>query len=216
MSYAFSTVNGLRACPFCRELFPKDETPTCPVCGLNLLPLAQLPNNTTADDGETDPRYAPLPWSYWGRARGLLLALCILGLVMFAVPWVHMAFPAKYVLRGYEIAKRTGLTWAAGVAWFTLFPLVLSRRSIMQMRGARAIATVLSMIPALIAGIFLLFPPHAIQARGITIHMRFHWDMGIYATLILGLISAYVSAFHFGGRLDDTTTKGSAVRPAPH
>src|ERR1700689_2911910 len=42
MQYA-SPVLGIVACPFCREMFDETEATACPVCGMNLAPLAHLP-----------------------------------------------------------------------------------------------------------------------------------------------------------------------------
>ena len=41
MGYAAAV--GLVACPFCREMFEHTEAKQCPVCGMGLRNLADLP-----------------------------------------------------------------------------------------------------------------------------------------------------------------------------
>jgi hypothetical protein len=103
---------------------------------------------------------------------------------------------------GLDIARKLGWAWAAGVAWFVLFPIVLSRRSIMQMRGARVAASFLAAIPGTTATLLLSRPPHG--GHGVPLRFTFEW--GIYATLGISAVSVAV-AFFFGGRVDDIRVK---------
>ncbi len=135
----------------------------------------------------TQPHLEPLPWFEVRRGRGVLLAGAVLGLVAFYAPWVNMTSPEIHLLSGADLAKRSGWIWGAGVAWFVLFPMTLTRRSIDQMRGARVAAAFLSAVP-----------------------VRFEWGWGLYATLALGLI-AVIAAVRFGGRIDDIKVARGAV-----
>lgn len=143
--------------------------------------------------------------------------LCVLGLVAFCLPWVHTFTPDCRVFTGIDIARRTGLTWAAGVAWFTLLPVLMSRRTIRTMLGARLVVAMLGAVPAICTLVLLMNPPSSAEARGVTVHLRYTWDPAIYATLVLGLVTAAVGALRFGGRPDDIkVTKGSSASHTLH
>lgn len=219
MSYAATAVQGLEACPFCREHFPRGEASECPLCGVALIAAAKLPTAAPTDeDGvPVSPEDEVMPWGYWGRARGPLIVLCVLGLVAFCLPWVHTFTPDRRVFTGIDIARRTGLTWAAGVAWFTLLPVLMSRRTIRTMLGARLVVAMLGAVPAICTLVLLMNPPSSAEARGVTVHLRYTWDPAIYATLVLGLVTAAVGALRFGGRPDDIkVTKGSSANHTLH
>ncbi|MCU0686389.1 MAG: hypothetical protein MUF34_29780, partial [Polyangiaceae bacterium] len=111
---------------------------------------------------------------------------------------VRLETPDRVVFSGADVARRTGLGWAAAVAWFTLLPLVLSRRSARAMRGVRPITVVLAAIPAIVAGSLLANPPTSAQARGVIVQLRFEWGAGLVATFALGLVAAALGAFVFG------------------
>lgn len=153
----------------------------------------------------TQPHLEPLPWFEVRRGRGVLLAGAVLGLVAFYAPWVNMTSPEIHLLSGADLAKRSGWIWGAGVAWFVLFPMTLTRRSIDQMRGARVAAAFLSAVPVVTASILWLRPPHTRY-----VPIRFEWGWGLYATLALGLI-AVIAAVRFGGRIDDIKVARGAV-----
>ena len=124
--------------------------------------------------------------------------MALLGLMAFLSPWVNLTMPDVVTYSGLDIARRLGWAWAAGVAWFVLLPIVLSRRSIMQMRGARVAASFLAAIPGVTAALLLGRPPHG--THGVPLHFTFAW--GLYATLALSLACVAVGLF-FGGRTDD-------------
>ncbi|MBC7018145.1 hypothetical protein, partial [Salmonella enterica] len=91
-----------------------------------------------------------------------------------------------------------------------LIPTVLSRRNIVQMRGARVAAAFLAAIPAVAVTILLSKPPH-----GGIIPVRYTWDWPIYAMLGVSLVAIAV-AVRLGGRADDIkvargTSKGQPV-----
>lgn len=191
----------LFACPFCREMFDRSERRACAVCGVALVPLDRLPlsDDARAVDDEPDlPEHDPLPPTYLGRGRGPLAALAVAGLAAFLLPWVHVTLPEIVTYAGFELARRLGWAWAAGVAWFILLPTVLSRRTIVQMRGARVAAAFLSAIPGLTALILLARPPHGTHG----VPLRFTFGAGLYSTLALSVVALWF-AVSLGGRIDD-------------
>jgi hypothetical protein len=203
-------VSDLIACPFCHELFARGEARECPACGLALTDVSKLPlsHDAVAEDDfgiPIQPHLETLPWFELRRGRGVLLAAAVIGFVAFFAPWVNMTSPEIRLLSGADLAKRSGWIWGAGVGWFILFPMTLTRRSIDQMRGARVAAAFLSAVPLLTTSILWLNPP---RARYIPI--RFDWGWGLYATWLLGLI-AIIAAVRFGGRIDDIKVARGAL-----
>jgi hypothetical protein len=207
----------LLACPFCREMFEKREREACPVCGVSLVPFEKLPPSPgaqTEDGAPPEPEHEPLPATYLGRGRGLLAVCSVAGLAAFFLPWVHVTLPDVVDYSGAALAARLGWVWGAGVAWFVLTPTVLTRRTIMQMRGARVAASFLAAVPGVTAVILLARAPHG-SAHGVAVPLRFTFQMGLYATLALSL-AAFVTGLLFGGRVDDIhlsrgTSKGQVV-----
>jgi hypothetical protein len=196
---------SLLACPFCREMFQKGEMRSqgdrCPVCGVELVAFEKLPasDDALAEDGlPREPDAEPLPPAYLGRGRGPLALLAFAGLVAFFLPWVNVTLPDVLALSGFDLARRLGWAWGAGVAWFILVPTVLSRRSIRQMRGARVAAAFLAAVPGTTVGILLARPPHG--GHGVPLHFTF--GPAMYATLGLSLVGVAVAVV-FGGRADD-------------
>jgi len=198
----------LVACPFCRQLFEPGEASACPDCGLDLKDLGKLPPSyeTALEYPEEPlpPHMETLPWTYSGRNRALLLVLALVGLALFFAPWVHESAPELRVLSGFGLARLTGFFWAPAVAWFVLFPLVLTRRSIYKMRGARVAVAFLAGVALVTVGVLLAHPPRAAAFRPVHID----WEWGVYAAGGVALL-ALVAAFGFGGRLDDIPTRQS-------
>lgn len=206
MGYASSAMTGLYACPFCREMFDAAEARTCPACGLQLESLAKLPPSYEARQVDPEeplpPHMEPLPWAYAGRGRGLLLALAVLGLAAFFAPWVHETAPELRDLSGFGLARRLGWIWAPAVSFFVMIPLVLTRRSIYRMRGARVAVAFLAAVALATVALRLSFSPVGSILRPV----RFTWGYGLYATGGLALLALLASA-RFGGRLDDVPTQ---------
>jgi hypothetical protein len=207
----------LVACPFCREMFDTSEAVECPTCDIALMGVANLPPSPTlrveSDEWHEDlgPEHDRLPWSYLGRGRGAALAASVLGVVLFLLPWIHMTLPYTADLSGWDLAKRSGWSWGAGVAWTVLAPTVASRRTIDQLRGARVAAAFLAAIPALTAAILLSFPP-----RSGIIPIRITFDWPIYATIALSLAAIAVGV-RLGGRVDTLVAKrGSSAGEIVH
>ncbi len=197
---------GLLACPFCREMFKVGEASVCPVCGMKLTSFDKLPLSLDAahDEGgvPTAPELEELPWTFLGRGKGPLVALGLVGATLFFLPWVRLTLPYVDAKSGFDLAhQRIGWLWAAFVGWTVLIPTVLSRRSIVQMRGARVAAAFLSAIPAVSVAVLLAKPP-----RGSLVPVRFTWDWPIYAMLLVSLV-ALVFAARLGGRIDDIAVR---------
>lgn len=199
-------MSGLVACPFCRQIFQKDEAKLCPECGLSLSDLHKLGPSHDALLEEPEealpPHMEELPWTYLGRGRGWLLLLSLLGLAAFFAPWVHERSPELRVMSGFDLARRLGWLWAPAVAFFVMFPLALTRRSVFKMRGARfsiAFLSVLVLLTVIIRAVALPVSPKLAP-------LRFSWGFGIYATFVVALLTLAVS-LRFGGRLDDLPTK---------
>lgn len=195
----------LLACPFCRALFPKGEATSCPECGVALKPLEELPPSLEAlaeeaASGEVvAPEDRPLPPSYFGRGRGALLVLSVLGLASFFLPWVVMTQPELASFSGFDLARgRAGWLWGGAVAWFILLPLVWTRRTIARLRGVRIIC---AMFAAMTLGeviVLMSLPPRGHRYLSV----EFHWGFGIYASAVVSLLGILVAA-RLGGRIDD-------------
>ena len=182
-------------------MFERHERKACPVCGVALVAFEKLPRSAgvLGEDGiPEEPEWQPLPIGYVHRGRGALTLFAILGFIAFFAPWVHLTMPDVVSYSGFEIARRLGWAWAACAAWFVLLPTVVSRRSVMQMRGARVAASFLAAIPGTTAALLLTRPPHG--AHGVPVHFTFAW--GLYATLVVSALSLMAALF-FGGRVDD-------------
>jgi hypothetical protein len=203
---------GLVTCPFCRELFTKGETKQCPACGLALTEMAKLPPSHEALQEDEDefgiprqPHLEPLPLLYLGRGRGALSILAVLGFIAFFSPWVDMTAPEIMVLSGADLARRSGWIWGAAVAWFVLLPMVVTRRSIDKMRGARVATAFLAAVPVVTTTILYLRPPH-----GRYVPLRFQWGWGLFACWGIGMVATAL-AIRFGGRIDDIRVKRGAL-----
>lgn len=213
--YSRRAVGELVACPFCRELFEEGEAKTCPVCGMTLAKLHKLPPSIDALHDEagvpTAPELERMPLTYLGRGKGPLAVLGLLGLAFFFLPWVRLTLPYIDTKSAFDLAhERIGWLWGICAAWVVLVPTVLSRRSIVQMRGARVAAAFLSMIPTVAIAILLAKPP-----RGGMIPVRYTWDWPIWATLVVSLLAVAVS-IRLGGSISDIkvdrgTSKGQSL-----
>jgi len=207
---------SLLACPFCRELFEEGEAKACPVCGMALAQLHKLPPSIDALHDEagvpTMPEADLLPLFYLGRGKGPLAALGLIGLACFFLPWVQLSLPYIDAKSAFQLARdRIGWLWACCAAWVVLVPTVMSRRSILQMRGARVAAAFLSAIPGVAVGILLAKPP-----RGSIVPVRYTWDWPMWLTLGASVVAVLVS-FRFGGSVADIEVKrGSSKGQALH
>jgi hypothetical protein len=208
----------LEACPFCREMFETGEARECPTCGLGLDPIHKLrPSPTLHEvidewDKDLGPTHDRLPWHYLARGRGLLVLFSLIGLGLFMLPWVHESVPYATDFSGWQLSHRLGWSWAALVAWVVLVPTVASRRSIVQLRGARVAAPFLGAIPGLTAAILLAIPPPKPAYFSVT--YDYLWP--IYATLALSALAILVGV-RLGGRVDVLVAKtGDSVGQTLH
>ncbi len=215
--------SGLRACPFCRELFTDDETDTCPECGLTVRDLAELPPSPDAEQliheegharaaGPAIPQTEMMPWKDMSRGRGPLLLLSVAGIAtFFFLPWARQTVPETNIFSAIDLTHRTPFFWSALAAWLVLFPSVLTRRTILKMVGARVAVVALSAVPAMLA-ITMLRAPTQFVVKGL--HFAIEWSAGLYVTLALSVLST-IFALRFGGKLDDVTVaKGSRSEKA--
>jgi hypothetical protein len=191
---------SLLSCPFCNELFASGERKKCPVCGIPLVPFESLPTSDSSDEDDMPrkPEWEPLGSTFLGRGRGALAALALAGLAAFFLPWVHVTLPDVVTYTGSDIARRIGWVWGAAVGWFTMLPTVLSRQSVMQMRGARVAVSFLAAVPGVTVLVLCAQPPHA--AHGVPLRFSFEW--GLYATLALS-VAAVAFGLLFGGRVEE-------------
>ncbi|HVJ90320.1 MAG TPA: hypothetical protein VM580_10990 [Labilithrix sp.] len=202
---------SLLACPFCREMFEEGEAKACPVCQMPLAKLHKLPPSLDALHDEagvpTAPEIEPMPLTYLGRGKGPLALLALGGLACFFLPWVRLTMPYIDAKSAFDLAhERIGWLWACCASWVVLVPTVLSRRSIVQMRGARVAAAFLSAIPAVAIGVLLAKPP-----RGSIIPVRYTWDWPMWATLAISIVAIFVS-IRLGGSLDDIEVRRGSSR----
>ena len=201
-----TVVNQLLACPFCRELCEREETESCPECEIPLSPLHALPPSLDALEEEAVDWERNLPEDEvravhdLGRGRGALLLVAVLSLLAFWLgPWVEMTSPHAELRSGYSLARGPiGWLWGGAIAWFVSIALVLSRRSIRQMRGVRAILVVFSAMT--LAEIFMLVALS--PGGGREVYVRYEWAWGLYLSLALSAAGILIAA-RFGGRLPE-------------
>lgn len=195
-------MRALMACPFCREMFQHTERRTCPTCGLALQRIDDLPPAAVVGDELQGPIARDdlrLPLLYRGHARGVLLALSVLGLAAFFLPWAHELAPERLTMNGPALAQKLGTMWSPLVAWFVMLPVVLSRRTLNKMRGARIAIAFLAGMSAIASLTRIMFPPQGTQLDPHVVE----WGVGLYANLVLA-VAGIVFAFRFGGQPDAT------------
>lgn len=187
-------------------MFEEGEANACPVCGMPLAQLHKLPPSVDAmhDDAgvPTAPEVEPMPLTYLGRGKGPLAVLALAGLAFFFLPWVRLTMPYIASKSAFDLAhERIGWLWGICAAWVVLVPTVLSRRSIVQMRGARVAAAFLSAIPTVAIGVLLARPP-----RGSIIPVKYTWDWPMWATLGVSLVAILIS-IRLGGSIREIQVK---------
>lgn len=199
-----AAVGRLLACPFCRELYTRDESTRCPQCDLPLVPMERLPLSLDAQAEQDARPYVPpeyrrlSPW-FWRRGRGVVAALALCGLGLFFAPWVHLTHADEVTLRGFDLARGNATwLWGGAVGWFLSVPLVLSRRSVVDLRGIRVIAATFAAMTLVEVGFLLVRPPaeHGYFSYG----LAYAW--GLYASGVVSLV-AVVAALRLGGRVED-------------
>jgi hypothetical protein len=205
MRLGYSAVMAaLQACPFCRKLYTSDEARTCPDCEVALVGMSQLPPSLDALEEEAErgaltlPEHQLLPTSYLGSGRGALVALSLLGIAAFFLPWVELQKPESVVYSAFDLARgRAGWLWGGVTAWFVLIPLVLSRRTIARLRGIRVVAVMFAAMTLTEALMLWLIPPR----RGLT-PLELHFRYGLFLSGAISLVASLVAA-RLGGSLDN-------------
>jgi hypothetical protein len=198
-------VARLLACPFCRSLFASAETRQCQECGVKLVPMENLPDSldALADEAEAGeivlPEQRILPWNYFGRGRGALLVLALLGLGLFFAPWVELRMPDLSVRSGFDLARgRAGWLWGGAAGWFITLPLVWTRRTIQRLRGVRLVTALFAAMTLVEACMLLATPPQS--RHGLPLEIVWRW--GIYASLLTS-VAGVASALRLGGSVRD-------------
>jgi hypothetical protein len=206
--------SGLSACPFCRELFTDGEHETCPECGLALADLTALPPSNDATvlmheeaAAATQAHHAPiaaiadvtpLPLRDMSRNRGVLLACAAVGFTLFFLPWARMTMPDTVQFSGLDLARSRPFFWSSLAAWVVLVPSVISRRTVLQMVGARLACALLAAVPGVQAALLLASPTKKV-VRGVPYEL--HWQPTLHVAIVVSVV-ATIAAFGFGGRLD--------------
>ena len=195
-------VPRLLACPFCRELFDSSEAEQCPECDIPLAPLERLPpsleviEEQAAEWEQNPPEDQRLSWLDLSQGRGLLLGIAVCSLLCFwLAPWVDVTSPTTATRSGYSLARGPiGWLWGGAVAWGVSLALVLSRRSVNQMRGIRPILILFAAMTASeIVLLVFLSPKGNVQVR-----YAYEWAWGLYASLALS-VAGIVAGLRFGG-----------------
>lgn len=193
---------ALQACPFCRKLYTSTEGKTCPDCDVALVALSQLPPSLDALEQEAEqgaltlPEDQLLPTTYFGRGRGALIALSVLGLIAFFLPWVELSSPETVTYSAFDLARgRAGWLWGGATAWLVMIPLVLTRRTISRMRGVRIVTVMFAAMTLMEVLMLWLLPPR----RGMT-PLELHFRYGLFLSGAISLAAMLVAA-RFGGSL---------------
>jgi hypothetical protein len=156
------------------------------------------------------PEDRPLPWTHVGRGRGMLGLLALLGLVAFFLPWIEMRVPNQESLSGFDLARhRLGWMWGGSVGWFITVPLVVSRRSIAQMRGVRVILAVFAAMTLVEVVVLLGFPPRPSALRA----LEFGWGAGLYLSALVSALGV-AAALRFGGPPDRVGSPSNLDAPS--
>jgi hypothetical protein len=123
----------------------------------------------------------------------------MLGLGLFFAPWVSLERPDEITLTGHDLAS-AGAPWIWGgvVGWFILIPLVLSRRSVNQLRGIRVIACFFAALTLGEATLLLLRPPEAHEYFGPG--LAYSW--GFFASAACAAVGLGLGV-RLGGSLED-------------
>lgn len=195
----------LLSCPFCRELYAPEEGPRCPHCDLELVELSRLPLSKEGEQeaaawGHVDPpedqKQSPF---FMQRGRGALTLLASAGLLLFFQPWVSIERPDPVALSGFDLARSNApWLWGGVVGWFLTVPLVLTRRTVNQLRGIRVIAATFSVMTLGEVLMLWFLPP----SESVYFTSGLEWAWGLYASAAVSL-TATVVASRLGGSVED-------------
>lgn len=208
----------LLACPFCRELFDAAEAERCPSCELALAPLEDLPPSFEVLEEEAaqwerdSPENQRRGWLDLRAGRGLLLAIALASLACFGfAPWVELSAPTLEVRSGYALAHGPlGWLWGGAAAWLVSLALVVSRRSLREMRGVRAILVVFAAMTATEVVLLACSSPRGSRL----VHYHYEWRWGFYASLLLSC-GGVLAALGFGRAATSRAATRAASNVAP-
>jgi hypothetical protein len=189
-------------------MWSDDEGVTrCPECGVDLLPLHELPPSAeTVLEREAEREEVPEAWRKrplfdLGRGRGWLVLLALLGIVGFFQPWFVLRKPDEIILSGFRIARHfAGWVWAGVIGWFILIPVVVTRRSIASMRSVRAVC---ALFASLTAGEILILA-NVTPTSKVRVPIEFGWTWGLFFSAAVSIFGTIV-AISFGGSLPRRT-----------
>jgi hypothetical protein len=189
---------ALVACPFCRELFSREEAETCPHCDLAVVALGSLGPSAEAlaEMPPLLPEDTPLPW-FSGRAmRGPVWIGSVLGLGAFFAPWFELGHPNWVQLSGFDLARgNVPWLWGGAIGYFLILPLLLSRRRPYDLGRIRVITTTFALMTACEVVMMWLKPP----LENAYFKSQLSELPAFYASLVLSLLTA--GACVFLGRL---------------
>ena len=179
---------------------------------MRLVPMENLPPSLDAVanellEGEVVlPEQRPFPWSYFGRNRGALLIVSLIGLGLFFAPWVELRMPEFSVRSGFDLARgRAGWLWGGAAGWFVTVPLLWTRRTIQRLRGIRLVTALFAAMTSMETLMLLSIPPKAQHH----VPLEIAWRWGIYASLVTSLVGV-VTALRLGGSLSELPPRSSS------
>lgn len=204
---------ALVACPFCRELFGKDEAERCPHCDILLVPLASLPPSAEAlaEEPEASPLDRRFGFFFVGGGRGLGLGLNVLGFVLFLAPWFFLERPDAIGLSGFDLARGNAPWLLGGALGFALnVPLLLSRRTYWELSSVRGIAVTFALMTACEVIVLVAKPP--LETSYFRAHLSY--GFGLWASLGTSLAAAF-ACFRLGqGSIERTARESGRARNA--
>ncbi|MBW2524058.1 MAG: hypothetical protein JRI23_07780 [Deltaproteobacteria bacterium] len=196
-------------------MFTEGEVDRCPDCDIAVEPVEDLPTSYEAEqidpEPPTPPEYEQLSWGYAGRMRGPLILVAVGGIGLFFAPWLREFAPEIRVQSGFEFARSLAWLWAAPVAWFIMLGLVLSRRTVYHMRGARLAVGLLAVMVLATVAMRIAFTP---ESTGL-VPRSYEWGWGLYASGALALV-AIAAAPRFGGTLTEPSAGPPPVDRSLH
>ncbi len=127
-------------CPLCAQ--PVSGAIVCPTCGLDLVTHDEL---RAIERDRAKKQRDPLDRFFTLRRGkgGVLAGAFLCGLAFFA-PWFAVS---ERSFRGIDLAPVSSLLWMIPAAALTLAAVVVSRRTVAELAGARAVALLLSLVP---------------------------------------------------------------------
>ena len=202
-------------------MFEQGEADHCPDCDIPLVAVHRLPPSHESVEAEAveweqnAPEDAVRPWHDLKHGRGAFIALGLGSLASFwFAPWLSISSPYEELSTGHALAAgRLGWLWGGAVAWFVGIALIASRRTIHQLQGVRAIATLFAAMTAAEIGVLTLTSPSASRL----VQFSYEWGWGLYLSLGLS-VAGIVTGVRLGRftppRTAQTETRTSGPTPS--